>query len=219
MHREGIWFCPVLVFVSKTAVYVFSRLSRLCGVRWYKSLMGVALADAVANCWILAVDHCILAPMTSECCLCRVRTVDSVTEASQPLVADCGTNCQLICDDQTWHFLFLGRNSKRTCLDLSVAETVAHCDYFVLLRFINTFMYVCMYNCSSSFSEFRNVRLLVGLQWHEGHPTCKSTAPEKGFFAVSCMISGGLGTLHLWDTSSTGQFAYSLDALPTAHFA
>ena len=94
----------------------------------------------------MLLDHCIPAPTTSECCLCHVHTIDSLTEASQLLVPDCETNYQLICDDQTWHFLFLDRNWKHTCVDLSVAETSVHCDSFALLHLINTlYVPVCMY--------------------------------------------------------------------------
>ena len=57
----------------------------------------------------------------------------------------CPENATITCI--TWHLTFpvSKQNWKRTCLDLLVAETAAHCDSFVLLCWINT-LYVCMYN-------------------------------------------------------------------------
>ena len=101
-----VWSCHI--FATAADCTIGPSLISWCSIR--------------IHCWhqLSDVDHCAPAPMTSECHRCHAHTIDSEIEFSQPLATSGGTIYHLYCDSQTWHFLFLSRDWKCTCLVLLI---------------------------------------------------------------------------------------------------
>ena len=156
LHRKPIWI--LLSSHHPHTSYSLWQLHWLpvCSpANHFQDCMIGPLIASVPRWWLLpvvgyypstsSVDLWAPAPVTSDCCQCYTHSIDLETEVSRPTVPNCGMIYHLYCDGQTWHFLFLSRSWKCSCLVFLTDETLVYIVTLLYFMRLTKTMYVCIF--------------------------------------------------------------------------